>query len=637
LANRGEIEKSKQTSGSGRGKSHAPDDAFLRAIPPQSTELLLLLDETDTVLDAAPSVERLLGLRPDDITGAALSRQVHEDDREQLAAVLTTARSRPQTRIRFSARFLNSDNKPRDFEGIVTSYPEGGADNRLLLSAHDVTAHLRTETQLRHIVEASLQGIVVHRGGPALYTNDTTAKLIGLESKEDFMRAPAVGAFIHPDDREMVAENIRARLAGEDAPTDYEFRLQKPDGTPVWVDCRASTIMWEDEPAAIAALFDISDKKAEGEARRASEALFGKVFQVSPEIITLTRLKDGRYIDVNDRFTEILGYSREEAIGKTSVDLNIWVDEGFREEMVRHLEQDGGFRDTEAPIRTKDGEVRLLSFSAERLNFQNEDVLLVVGHDVTDRREYETTLQESKTAAELANRSKSEFLANMSHELRTPLNAIIGFAEVLEKEMFGPVGSAKYLSYAADIRTSGTHLLEIINDILDLAKLEAGKLDLHETEFSIAEVADTCTRIIGERAREAGLTIHTHMPSDRLRLHADQRLVKQVLLNLLANAVKFTPGGGSIDIEASIGNSGNCIIRVSDTGIGMSEEDIRTALTPFGQVESSFSRKHQGSGLGVPLVKSLVERHGGNLDIRSQRGAGTTVSITFPPERVRVS
>ena len=234
--------------------------------------------------------------------------------------------------------------------------------------------------------------------------------------------------------------------------------------------------------------------------------------------------------------------------------------------------------------------------------------------------------------AEAASRAKSEFLANMSHELRTPLNAIIGFAEVIESETFGPAGP-RYREYASDIYGSGRHLLQVINDILDLAKVEAGQMLLHEARLDPALVMQGCVRLIKPRAAKSNVRIHTVFDSSLPVLLADEARLRQIALNLLSNAVKFTKAGGRVSISTGLDTAGGITIAVADSGIGMTADEIRIALEPFRQVTSSLSRTNEGTGLGLPLTKTLVELHGGELEIASAPGRGTTVTVRFPPSR----
>jgi signal transduction histidine kinase len=244
----------------------------------------------------------------------------------------------------------------------------------------------------------------------------------------------------------------------------------------------------------------------------------------------------------------------------------------------------------------------------------------------------EQHLRIAKDGAEAANRTKSEFLANMSHELRTPLNAVIGFSEMIKVEMFGPV-SERYRGYAADIFNSGSHLLELINEILDLSKLEAGQFELSEEEIDLTGTVVACLHLVGAQAQKSKIQISTALGPEVRLIRGDDRRMRQILINLLSNAVKFTPEGGKVRVSSFLKNGG-LAIEVSDTGIGIAAEDIPKVMASFGQIESKISRKHEGSGLGLPLAKHLVELHGGTLTIESQVNVGTTVTVMLPANRI---
>ena len=260
-------------------------------------------------------------------------------------------------------------------------------------------------------------------------------------------------------------------------------------------------------------------------------------------------------------------------------------------------------------------------------------IALLYFHRLREREATFRAVQRAKDEAESASRSKSEFLANMSHELRTPLNAIIGFSDVMAGEKFGPLGNERYVQYVHDVGDSGRHLLSLINDVLDISKVEYGKLDLHEEAVDLAEIIDGSIRLMRQRAEAAQIALTADVEASLPQLWADERRLKQVVLNLLSNAVKFTPAGGSVSVRAFAGKDG-LRFAVRDTGIGMDAAGIELALRPFGQVDSSLARKYSGTGLGLPLSKAIAELHGGTLEIASRPGEGTDVTVAFPLHRI---
>ncbi|SDD65388.1 sensor histidine kinase [Rhodospira trueperi] len=378
--------------------------------------------------------------------------------------------------------------------------------------------------------------------------------------------------------------------------------------------------------------------KKEVEIRRQTEAelrKLGMAVEQNPVTIFITDLA-GRIEYVNPRFELMTGYARTEALGQTPRLLKSPETPQIVHETMWATVLAGRDWRGELKVRRKDGQEFWAHVSISPIKDPDGTIthFVAMHEDITERKQAEASMEESRHAAELANKAKTELLANMSHELRTPLNAIIGFSQTMRDGLFGPLGNDKYGEYVDHIHASGSHLLDLINDILDVAAVESGRLTLNEEEVDLADVQQSAIEFLASQAREAGVTLANAIGSDLPRLLADHRRLRQILLNVLSNAIKFTPQGGRIDSAARRDDDGGLVITVRDTGIGMDEQGLITAMTKFGQVDSSLARKHEGTGLGLPLTKGLVELHDGRLHLTSAPNEGTTVTIRLPPWRV---
>jgi signal transduction histidine kinase len=347
----------------------------------------------------------------------------------------------------------------------------------------------------------------------------------------------------------------------------------------------------------------------------------------------------GRLIARNSRFCELLDLPPDLPIGTSLRDIL----------MLQAVRGDFGDNDPEAEVASRlDRFYRDAPTVKERVTpggrilqirrrVMPGGAIVSVYSDITEIKVSERKLIQARSQAETANHSKSEFLANMSHELRTPLNAIIGFSEIISQELFGPIGNEKYLEYMKDIHKSSLHLLSIINDVLDMSKIEAGKLELSRETLNIQSVVTDVIRMMHEQATSRGVELIAQLLDDKVEVWADERAMKQVFLNLLSNAIKFSKDGGKVYIRIIADQPGLALVRFEDHGIGMNEEEQERALQPFGQAKPATTRNYGGTGLGLPITKGLVEAHGGRLAIKSSAGRGTVVSVILPAEQTELT
>ncbi|MBF0393230.1 MAG: PAS domain S-box protein [Alphaproteobacteria bacterium] len=363
-------------------------------------------------------------------------------------------------------------------------------------------------------------------------------------------------------------------------------------------------------------------------------AQLGDAVEQNPNMIIVTD-QDGTITYVNRAFERLTGHDRANVTGRKpsilrSPDTPQWVHENLWQAIRAREVWRGELKDVRS-----DGTVLWVSASIAPLRGLDNEVTgyVAIHQDITDRKLAEEELIQARRQADIANRAKSEMLANMSHELRTPLNAIIGFSSAMRMEMFGPLGAPKYGEYIGDILSSAEHLLELINDVLDMSAIEAGKIKLFEERFAPAGVVDATLRLVAQRAAEGGVSLafRDDLPCEVI---ADERRLKQVVINLLTNAIKFTPPGGTVTVSLSRAGDGGVLLAVKDSGIGMDPDEIEKALQPFGQVDGSLQRKHEGTGLGLPICIGIMECHGGYLVIASAKGVGTEVKVVLPPSRV---
>src|SRR5512135_57801 len=486
-----------------------------------------------------------------------------------------------------------------------------------------------------------------------IFWSQSMFEILGLEGKDDLLSFGDVAGLVHPDDvqlYELATELVDAMLTF----IDHAFRMRHADGHWVWLRARCELVcqLGEPGPHVIGIAVDITEQKNLVEKTVAADMRLRDAIETIPEAFVLWDA-DNRLVLCNSNFQELhdlpdeaitVGASYESVVaaGQKPVVRNKIITAGPAIPGARTFEaqlEDGRWLHI-SERRTKDGgyvsvgtDITALKTHEEKL-VDSEKRLMATVSDlrVSQQRSAELAEKyaEEKTRAEEANQAKSKFLANMSHELRTPLNAIIGFSEIMESGMFGPLGVEKYHEYCSDILGSGHYLLEVINDILDMSKIEAGRIRLDFEDLDLDMLLNEAMRVVAARAQDKQLQLTARI-SPELRLRADRRALKQVALNLLSNAVKFTPAGGRITVRGRA--TDHCItLAIADTGIGIAKDALTRLGRPFEQVESQLTKSHQGSGLGLAISKSLIELHGGRMRIRSALGKGTLVVVRLPLE-----
>jgi PAS domain S-box-containing protein len=576
--------------------------------------------------------------------------------------------ARRMDRDRFAARlraegvvseFVSEGRRPdgRRVWFSQTAVREVGADGRerFLGTIVDVTALIeaqdradQAETAYRSIFENSSLGL--YRSTPdgrQLRANPALVRFNGYETEEELLAAVTDIArewYVDPNRRNefrsqierdgrvvnFVAEVYRHRTRERVWVSENGWIVRRPDGG---VLCYEGTI----EDITERHLAEVGLAKAKAAAEQA-EADYRSMFDNADFGIYRTR-PDGIQLRSNLALARINGFSTEseqlEAVRNAGDSGNGWyVAAGRRLEFRKQLFTDGYVRNFESEvIRRANGERAWISENGWLVRDRDGSVIAYEGTvtDITERKRAESELYEAKAAAEAASAAKSAFLAVMSHELRTPLNAIIGFSEIIEHRLFGP-NDPRYFEYAADIRNSGTHLLNLINDILDLSKIAAGRLELVEVPVAMDSLVSATIKLFAANATKAGLTITAEIPDPTLRVRGDSLRLQQVLMNLVSNAIKFTQPGGRVRVFAR--RDADAIrIGVADTGVGMTPAETRAVMEPFVQLDSRLARRHEGTGLGLSISKELIALHGGELSIASVKGEGTTVTAALPLSR----
>jgi two-component system cell cycle sensor histidine kinase PleC len=482
--------------------------------------------------------------------------------------------------------------------------------------------------------------------------------MLGLEGRSDLLTFGEVNALVNSDDIDLfaIADQL---ISSKINHIDQSFRMQHSDGHWIWlrVRCELSRGVGDGGLHLIGIAVDVTEQKSLAERSVEADLRLRDAIETIPEAFVLWDAED-RLVLCNSHFQRLHKLPDSAVTPGTSYETVAEV--GSMPEIRTRLPDSNvlspGARTLEAQLgdgkwlhiserRTKDGGYVSVGTDITRIKEHERKLVdndLRLRATVIDLKRTQATLEqqaleladlaqkyaEEKNRAEEANQAKSKFLANMSHELRTPLNAIIGFSEIMGSGMFGVLGSDKYQEYCHDILTSGHYLLEVINDILDMSKIEAGRMRLDMEPLNLAQTLTESLRVVSGRASEKRLTLDADF-QDTVPLVADRRAIKQIMVNLLSNAVKFTPDGGRVVVRNRVIN-GSVVLMIADTGIGIAQQSLARLCQPFEQVESSLTKTYHGSGLGLAIAKSLTGLHGGSMKMRSKLGVGTVICVTLP-------
>jgi len=492
-----------------------------------------------------------------------------------------------------------------------------------------------------------------------IYWSDSMYQLLGYERADEFLSFGEVNEMVHPDDPDLYA--LAHQLASSrSALVDHEFRIRSASGNWVWLRARAELIDDPDDKARhlVGIAVDITEQRGLAEQTATADARLRDAIDAISEAFVLWDATN-RLVICNSKFQKLHGLPADAVVpGLTYAEVMAHARPPLvQHQILREERQDAGARTFEAQLsdgrwlqinerRTKDGgyvsvgtDITPLKRHEEKLLESERQLKATVADLKQSRQKLETQAQQladlaeryldQKAQAETANRAKSEFLANMSHELRTPLNAIIGFAEVMESGIFGELGCEKYNEYCRDIRSSGEYLLSVINDILDMSRIEAGRLSIEKEPVRVDEAINKALRLVSEQVRLKKLAVTVDISPEDISVPADRRALHQILVNLLQNAAKFTQDEGCITVRTRPARDA-INIYVEDNGIGIPQHALQKLGRPFEQVETEFSKSYKGSGLGLAIARSLAELHGGSLRIRSQEGVGTIVLVHLP-------
>ena len=610
---------------------------FYNALVENVGDVITLLDRDANIIYQSAAMSDVLGYRPQSYAGIPVVNGIHPEDRERIASQLAKCINTPNWVSIENFRMPHKDGSWRWVETRIKNQLDNKSIRAILCISRDVTDARRLEHQLREAERLARFG---HwrwaKGAPSPDWSEGVAKILDRTTAQMPTSGDWYIELVHPEDRNtLLTEFIDAFETRETILCTTRFLAGDGSYRHIKTYAYAETDARGEIGALVGLAEDVTHEVIAREAMERSEAKYRLIAEEASDVIHHFA-PDGRILYASPSVKAVLGYDIQQSNHMVPFVDQIHPDDVKRfttafkkfaheEDMLRHdfrlKHFDGHYlwlETTMRAVRTPDGVLK---------------EIISMTRDMSERKKYELRLMEARERAEAANRTKSRFLANMSHELRTPLNAIIGFSDMLKLEMFGQLGNPRYVEYAQLINQSGALLLDLISDILDMSKIEAGKYDLHREIVDVADIVSQAVKLVKGRADAGGLDLAVTISPEAAAcpLFADARALTQILLNLLSNAVKFTPHEGNISIFVHEYENNICFI-VEDTGYGIAKEHLPRLTHAFEQVTGDGELSKQGTGLGLALVRSLAELHGGRICIESEFGKGTRVCVEIPVE-----
>ena len=617
-----------------------------RLLAENSTDMILVFNvETGRRQYISPASLALTGYSPEEYLASDFVESVHPDDKERVARERDgTVKDGVPTQSTYRTRRKDGSYRWVEVRRSPILDPKTGKVQLMHAVVRDVDDRERayrdlhaSEERYRLLADNSTDMILVFNveTGQRQYISPSSLTLTGY-SPEEYLANDFVES-VHPDDKERVARE-RAGTVVHGLPTKSTYRTKRKNGDYLWVEVRRSPIL---DPVTgkvqlmHAVVRDVEDRERAYHDLHASEERYRLLADNSTDIIGRLDLSGWRTY-ISPACLPIMGYAPDELVG-TPADAFVHPDD--KHLMAQAFERLRAGEPTASAIYRalrKDGVYLWLHLVMQYLRdgaTGEPEEIVTTARDFSQQKAIEERLEAARAEAERANQARTAFFSNMSHELRTPLNAIIGYSEMMRGGTLGPLGNPKYKEFAAQIEAGGHLLLNLINDILDYAKVEAGELVLHEEPLDLAAEFRAAAGIIEAKALTGKVALKLDVAAAMPYLRADPIRLKQILLNLLSNAIKFTAPGGEVTLAAAMAPDGHFVITVSDNGCGIEAEDLPKVFEAFWQADNARNRKADGTGLGLPLVRRLAQMHGGEVALTSAIGVGTKAIVTLPAER----